>query len=270
MNQTPGGASRAARGRPTAVLAARNVSIRIGGRDLVKELTLELSPGQFVAVLGRNGSGKTLTLHTLAGMREPHRGTVTLNGKPLQQLGRRAVARSIGLLTQDFEDGFAGSVLESVLISRHPHLALWQWETAEDDRLANEALAALDLTALTQRRTDTLSGGERRRVAVAGLLAQQPAIYVLDEPTNHLDPHHQLAVLSLFHELTRRGHSVIAALHDATLAARFADRAVLLFGDGRWVAGPARETISARALAELYLTPMEEIEKNGRRIFTPA
>jgi iron complex transport system ATP-binding protein len=112
-----------------------------------------------------------------------------------------------------------------------------------------------------------MSGGERRRVAIASLLAQKPGVFLLDEPTNHLDPHHQLAILGLFKELTRNGSTVIASLHDPTLAARFADRALLLFGDGRWRAGTTEEMLTAESLSDLYLTPMQETIINGHRVF---
>lgn len=180
------------------------------------------------------------------------------------------MAQRLGLLAQDLEQSFVTTALEAVLIGRHPHLALWQWESDEDGRIAREALAAVDLTAFAGRRTDTLSGGEMRRVAIAALLAQDPSLYLLDEPTNHLDPRHQLAILTLFRELTRSGRTVIATLHDPTIAARFADRALLLFGDGSWRAGPAEELLTAANLSELYQSPMLEFEKDGRRIFVSA
>jgi iron complex transport system ATP-binding protein len=236
----------------------------------VNELSVEFAAGEVVAILGCNGSGKTLTLHTLAGLRPAHAGEVYLGGIPYEKLKRRSIALRLGLLAQDLEDAFVTTALEMVLIGRHPHLALWQWETAEDERIAREALAAVDLAEFAERRTDTLSGGEQRRVAVAALLAQRPQVYLLDEPTNHLDPHHQISVLSLFRKLAAGGSTVITTLHDATLAARFADRVLLLFGDGRWSAGPVREVLTAESLSALYASPMMEIEKDGRRVFISA
>src|SRR5690348_15826798 len=236
-------------------LAARGLTIRAGGRLLVRELDLELRPGELLAILGRNGSGKTLTLHALAGLGAPASGEVLLNGTPLRRLGRRAVAREIGILTQDREEGLPATVLESVLIGRNPHLRPLQWETAADQRIAEECLERLDLGAFAERKLETLSGGEQRRAALAALLAQDPTIFLLDEPTNHLDPHHQIGVLELFRELTRTGRTVAATLHDPTLAARFADRVLLLNGDGRWRAGSVQEVLTAGALEELYLTP---------------
>ena len=102
---------------------------------------MQFAAGELVAILGRNGSGKTLTLHTLAGLRVPDGGEVLLDGTPIPELSRRAVALRLGLLPQDLEDAFVTSALDTVLIGRHPHLSLWQWESAADERLAHEALA---------------------------------------------------------------------------------------------------------------------------------
>ena len=261
------GTTRAAR---APGLAAAKVSVRAGARLLVQELSVQFAAGEIVAILGRNGSGKTLTLHTLAGLRAPAQGEVSVDGVPLPHLSRRALALRLGLLPQDLEDAFVTSAIETVLIGRHPHLALWQWETAEDERLAQQALTAVDMADFAARRTDTLSGGEQRRVAVAALLAQQPGIFLLDEPTNHLDPHHQLAVLGLFRRLADSGRTVVTTLHDPTLAARFADRVLLLFGDGRWSFGPSATTLTASALSELYVTVMLELGQDGRRVFVSA
>lgn len=247
------------------------MSVRVATRALVNELSVEFAPGEVVAILGCNGSGKTLTLHTLAGLRPPHGGSLHLDGAPFEQLKRRAIALRLGLLAQDLEDGFVATALEVVLVGRHPHLALWQWETADDERIAREALATMDLAGFAERRTDTLSGGEQRRVAVAALLAQQPGVFLLDEPTNHLDPHHQIKVLGLFRGLAaHQGSTVITTLHDPTLAARFADRVLMLFGDGRWSIGPVGEALTAESLSALYNSPMIEIEKDGRRVFVSA
>jgi iron complex transport system ATP-binding protein len=251
------------------MLAARALEVRIGARTLVHELSLELAPGELVAILGCNGSGKTLSLHTLAGLRAPAAGAVLLDGRPLGLLRRRELARHIGLLAQDREEGLTMTVLESVLIGRHPHLAALQWEGEPDRQIALACLARVDLAGLAARSTDTLSGGEQRRAAIAALLAQDPAIFLLDEPINHLDPRHQLGVLELFRELTRAGRTVVATLHDASLAARFADRALLLFGDGRWLAGTVADALTASNLSALYQTGMRELQARGERIFMP-
>ena len=248
-------------------LCARSLTISVGSRCLVRDLTLEFPRGEIIALLGRNGSGKTLTLHTLAGLREVQSGEVRLDGASMQSLSRRTVAQRLAVLTQDTEEGFATTALESVTIGRHPHLKLLQWDSAEDRQIAADSLAQVGLADFAHRLTDTMSGGERRRVAIASLLAQRPQVFLLDEPTNHLDPHHQLAVLGLFRDLASSGCTVIASLHDPTLAAKFADRALLLFGEGSWRAGAAEEVLTASVLSELYLTPVQEILANGHRVF---
>jgi iron complex transport system ATP-binding protein len=256
--------------RALAGLAACSLGIRAGTRQLVTDLSVEFRAGEFTAVLGRNGCGKTLTLHTLAGLRRPQQGLVRLDGAPLDRLRRRAIAQRLGVLMQDLEESFATTALEAVLIGRHPHLQSWQWETAEDERLAREALVRMQMESFAERLTEGLSGGERRRVAIASLLAQAPGVFLLDEPTNHLDPHHQLAVLELFRAQANAGRTVIATLHDPTLAARFADRVILLSGDGRWVEGPTQQTLTTAVLSELYLTPIIEIAAPSHRVFVSA
>ena len=132
------------------------------------------------------------------------------------------------------------------------------------------SLGEVGLAELEARTLESLSGGEQRRVAIAALLAQDPAVFLLDEPTNHLDPQHQLAVLGRFRALAAAGHTVVATLHDPTLAARFADRALLIYGDGRTVSGPAGQVLTAQSLSELYQSRMLELTAGDRRVFVGA
>lgn len=249
------------------LLETRQLNIRAGGRMLVEDLTLAVRGGEFMVILGRNGCGKSLTLHALAGLGKGSSGDIRLAGASLSELSRRQIARRLGLLPQDREEALALTAFESVLIGRHPHLPFWQRESAADLDIVRRALARLQLADCADRLLPSLSGGEQRRTGMAALLAQQPVIYLVDEPTNHLDPHHQIEILGLLRELSDAGAAVIAALHDPTLAARFADSALLLYGDGRWRAGPAASALNAADLSALYLTPIAEIEILGRRAF---
>jgi iron complex transport system ATP-binding protein len=237
-------------------LTATGLAIAAGERMLVQNLSLSVHRGEFLAILGRNGSGKTLTLHALAGLSTPHSGRVLLDGEDLTLMPRRWIAQRLGLLLQDREESLALSALESALIGRHPHLKFWQREGEQDLAIAQAALRRVGLADFARRSVATLSGGEQRRAAMASLLTQQPQIYLLDEPTNHLDPHHQIEVLEIFRALCREGASVIATLHDPTLAERYADRALLLYGDGRYRLGPVAEVLTAEELSALYLTPI--------------
>lgn len=240
-----------------AVLACSGLTISVPGRNLVSNLEFDLQQGEMLAILGPNGVGKSLTLHTLAALRAAVHGTVELLGKSVAQLTRSEIARQLALLPQHAEDVFPATVMETALIGRHPHIGRFHWESENDRQIALQSLDDVDLANLSDRDVTTLSGGERRRLAIAQVLAQEPTIYLLDEPTNHLDPQHQLAVLQLFRTRKDDGASIIASLHDVNLAARYADRCLLLFGDGRWELGSTAETLSGENLSRLYATRME-------------
>jgi len=251
-------------------LRCTSLDVAVPGRRLVEKLSFEAHRGQFIAVLGENGVGKTLTLHTLVGLRAPDAGEIHWLDRGVHDWPRRELARTLGLLAQNSEDPFPTNVLEAAVMGRHPHIDFWRWESEEDYEIARRCLASVDLAGLEQREVQTLSGGERRRLAIATVLTQEPTVYVLDEPTNHLDPHHQVDVLTLFQDRVRSGALVIASLHDATLAARYADQALLLFGDGQWLYGSSEQVLTAANLSRLYQTPMEEIVHRGRRVFIGA
>jgi iron complex transport system ATP-binding protein len=248
-------------------LAARALDVAVAGRTLVRALAIEARGGDFIAVLGMNGVGKTLTLLTLAGLRAPAAGTVLLDGRDLAGWPGRERARRLALLPQVTDDPFPSTVFDTALIGRHPHLPFWQWEGAEDHARARAALAAVGLDALATRDVTSLSGGERRRLDVATLLAQDAAVCLLDEPANHLDPRHRREVFALFRARADAGGLVFATLHDATQAARYATRALLRFGDGRWEFGEADEVLSGASLTSLYDVPVEEIGWRGGRVF---
>ncbi len=253
-----------------ALLRTEQLTVRVGQRTLLTELSFSLRGGEFLAVLGLNGCGKSLTLLTLAGLRAADGGEIWLGGLPLAGMRRRAVARRLGLLPQDREEALPLTALEASLLARHPHLRSWETTGAADRDIAAAALQRMGVLDTAGRLLSSLSGGEQRRAAMAALLAQQPQVYLLDEPTNHLDPHHQMQVLQLFRELCAGGAAVIATLHDPSLAERFADRVLLMYGDGRWRLGPTREILGAAALSALYGTPMCELGEPGRRAFLPA
>lgn len=248
-------------------LGCTQLVVEVAGRTLVRDLELTIGGGSVTAILGCNGAGKTMTLHTLAGLRAPAHGGVTLDGELLVSWPRRELARKLGLLTQTTEDPFPSTVLDSVLVGRHPHIDFWRWESDADRAIARAALAAVALENLTEREVDTLSGGERRRVALATLLAQNPDVFLLDEPINHLDPHHQLDVLKLLREKAHEGRTVVMSLHDAGLAARFCDHALLLFGNGEWLSGPTAEVLTPQTMTKLYGVAVREIAWAGGRTF---
>jgi len=252
------------------LLDCNGLDVAVGDRLLVRKLQFTLQAGDFVALLGPNGVGKTLTLKTLAGLRAAAAGQIRLRGDPLDSLDRRSVARRLGLLLQEQADAFPATVLEMARLGRHSHRGFWDWHDREGLALARAALARMDLQGLEQRLAGGLSGGERRRLALSTLLVQDPELFLLDEPMNHLDPAHRFTVLQTFRELAERGRGVIACLHDPALAARYANRCVLLFGDGRWEFGPRDELLTPQRLEELYATPFRRFTADDDEVLLPS
>ena len=255
----------------TALLSVGDLDVNIGSVRVAAGLGFDLAAGERLAILGRNGTGKTTLLSTLAGLRKAEAGSVSLCGESYETLGPRRAAQLRGLLPQGHLDAFQSTVLETALIGRHPHLGRWAWEGREDERIAREALAAVDLAGLGSREVHTLSGGERQRLAIAALLAQQPQVYLLDEPLAHLDLNHQIAVLELLSRRARAdGVGIVMVLHDINLALRYADRALLLFGESRTLEGPVEAVLTAESLSRLYGHPLRELRDGGARHFVPA
>lgn len=252
----------------SALLETRGLRVSVPGRVLVDALDCAIGPGEFIALLGGNGAGKSLLLRTLAGLRAPSSGQVRLAGADLHRLPRRDIARQLGFLPQDPEAPPQGSVHETVLLGRFAHLGFWQQVGAEDAARVERALRAVGLAALAGRELASLSGGEQRRAAIARLLVQAPAVYLLDEPTNHLDPAQQIGVLQGLRDLARAGAAVVASLHEPNLALRFADRVGLLAGDGEMEL-VATGTLATSHLARLYGLRYAESRLGAQRFMAP-
>lgn len=251
-----------------SVLTASRLTVGIGATQVLQGLDLQLEAGQCWGLLGLNGSGKTTLLHTLAGLRPQAAGELVLLGRPLAAWPARRLARERGLMPQDTLDPFPMSVLEAVLAGRYPHADGLGGDSAADIAIARAALAELGLADFAERDCATLSGGERRRVACATLLAQQPRLYFLDEPTNHLDPHHQILLLDRLTARRAAGATVVMSLHDPNLAARYCSHVLLLLGEGEALAGPAT-LLTGAVLTRLYRHPLQEHAIAGGRVFVP-
>lgn len=234
------------------LLTAENLTLAVPGKVLCRGLSLSVQPGECWAILGCNGSGKTTLLHAMSGLNAPAEGTVALDGKPLSGYPRREVAREIGVLLQDESQGFWGTVLEYVLLGRHPH-------GDEDLDAARAALQRCGVAEMAGRHVATLSGGERQRVRIAQLLAQAPRLYCLDEPMQHLDLRHQGEMMALFRELAQRdGGAVAMVLHEPWWAVRYCTHALLLFDDGQTLGGAAPTVLTGENLEKLYGCPTIE------------
>jgi len=230
-------------------LRADNVGWSVDGQVIIDGISLDLPAQGTLGLIGPNGSGKSTLLRLLAGLRTPSQGSVSLDGRPLAQWPRKAVARRVALVEQHAGTEVDIRVQDIVRLGRTPHRgALSAW-TQEDQAIVEQALARTGLGALRLRSWHSLSGGERQRTQIARALAQGPSELLLDEPTNHLDIQHQLQLLQLIQGLPV---TCVMALHDLNLAAMFCDRLVLL-QQGRVVAsGSPEQVLTAGRVAQVY------------------
>ena len=253
------------------MLTINGLTVRLGGRTILDRASASLPGKSRVGLIGRNGAGKSTLLSVLAGLRAPLSGEVRVKGASYAEHGARRSALIRGWLPQSRGDAFASTVLETVLVGRHPHLERWGWESAQDAQIVRRALAAVDLTGFEQRDIQTLSGGERQRVAIATLLAQAPQLYLLDEPIAYLDLKHQIAMLDLFSASASENKAAVAmVLHEPALAWRYSDRVLLIHGDGLTEYGPTQEMLTAERLSALFQYPLHALECDGRVSFIPA
>ncbi|NEW69703.1 ABC transporter ATP-binding protein [Streptomyces rhizosphaericus] len=236
-------------GETASGLRADRVSRRTDGRLIVDGITLTLRPGETVGLLGPNGSGKSTLLRLLAGILAPSAGVVTLDGRALPQVGRRATARRIATVEQHAHTQTELTVREVVALGRIPHRRAWASADAADTRAVDAALERSGLTGRAGQSWHTLSGGERQRTQIARALAQEPRELLLDEPTNHLDIQHQLDLLDLVVGLPI---ATVIALHDLNLAAMYCDR-LLVLREGRVVAeGTPGEVLTPSLIKRVY------------------
>jgi iron complex transport system ATP-binding protein len=253
-----------------ASLSLANLYLHIAGRTLCQPFSLELHAGQRWAVLGVNGAGKSTLLHCLAGLREPTAGQVSLNQRRLADWSRHALSQQLAMLLQQTDAPLSGTVLDYVLLGRHPHLRAFAWETAADIQIAQHSLRSVDLADYAQRDITTLSGGERQRLAIALVLAQQTAVLLLDEPVNHLDIRHQQQLLAHLSTLaTQQQKLLVMALHDVNLARRYCDHALLLFADGTTAAGKIEVMLDSAMLSRLYAYPVTLVETAAGGVIVP-
>lgn len=233
------------------VLKGRHISVRFGKTPILRDVSFSLNAGEWVAVVGPNGAGKTTLLRTVAGL-IPYSGQVILQERPLKEWSSRERARRLAFVRQNQEISFGFTVMEFVLLGRSPHRGWLEAFNPEDVQIAERVLESVALSGYEGRRLSELSGGEYQRVRLAQVLAQDPEVLLLDEPTTHLDIHHQLDLLVRVRELANEGRTILSAIHDLPLAARFADR-ILVLHDGNLVAdGKPKEILTPDLIRDVF------------------
>lgn len=254
----------------SALVKVRDLGLSIADKIFCQNLQLDIEAGQTWAILGPNGVGKTTLLHTLAGLRQPDHGIVHYGDHPIGQWHRRERARYAGILLQETELMFPTAVYDVVLSGCFPHRQqTWRVTHTENDTVLS-ALQSVGLREFAERDFNSLSGGEKRRVAFAALLAQNPRVWFLDEPGNHLDLRHHMEVCTITRQRVHK-HQGAALLvsHDVNMATRFCDHCILLFGAGKVLTGTRDEVLHEDNVSELYQWPVKRIAEGANILFAP-
>ncbi len=231
---------------------ARSLRVSLKGREVLRGLDLAAEPGRLTAIIGRNGAGKTTLIKVLAGLVAPRAGTALLDGADIGAWERGRLARALAYLPQERLVHWALTARAVVALGRLPYQPFGAGESAADRAAIDAALAAMDVDHLAQRPVPELSGGERARVLVARALAQDPRILLADEPAAGLDPAHQLTLFQHLAALAAAGRTVIVALHDLSLAARFCHTIALVHEGRTLAAGPPESVLTPGHLAAAY------------------
>jgi len=254
----------------TAALALTGISVRLGRRDILDDVSLTVSAGQITAIIGPNGAGKSTLLAVAAGQLTPAAGSVCLGEDDLHRLPVREAARRRAVMPQDSTVAFGFTVREVVALGR----SAWRRSGADDARVVDDALARVGLTAFAEREVPTLSGGERQLTALARVIAQATpvgaeSVILLDEPTSAMDVAHAEATLTLMRELAADGAGIVIVLHDLDAAAAYADRLVLMQHGGVRAVGSVAEVCTPELLSEVYGTPIDVFRHADRLRVTP-
>lgn len=252
-----------------AFLTAQGVSVRLSGRTVLNDVTLELSPGHLVALVGPNGAGKTTLLRAFAGL-VPSDGAIHVGGDALSALPLRERARRFGYLPQGHVVHWPLPARDIVALGRYPHGATDPGRlTPRDSEAVLRAMQAADVVEFSDRRVTELSGGERSRVALARVLAVEAPVILADEPTASLDPRHQIDVMKTLRTAADQGTLVIVVTHDLGLAARFADTVLVLSEGGLVSQGAPSQALSEQVMGEVFRISAYRAEYRREAVIVP-
>ncbi|NCG51177.1 ABC transporter ATP-binding protein [Serratia fonticola] len=230
-------------------IAAENITWSVGKKTIVNNISLSVSNGETVGLLGPNGCGKSSLLRILAGLRRPHSGTVTLDGQNIAQITKKQLARRVAFVEQHGMTEANMRVVDVVKLGRIPHHSPFSnWSTQDDDTVT-AALQRVDMLSKSEQGWQSLSGGERQRVHIARALAQSPTEILLDEPTNHLDIRHQIQLMKLVSELPVTS---IVAIHDLNHASMFCDSLIVMQQGQIVAAGSPQEILTESLLWDVF------------------
>ena len=256
----------------SAGMSARDLCVRIAGREILHGLNAQITAGRRTAIVGPNGAGKTTLLRTLAGLNRRYTGEILLDGKELGSFSEKALARVRAILPQERAAAQGLTVEQLVTYGRFAHAGLFQTRAGAEDRAAVAwAMETAHVSAFAEREVHTLSGGERQRVFLAMALSQRPRLLLLDEPTTYLDVAHQLRVMEIITNLNRdSGITVLMVLHDMAHAMQYADDIVLMRKGAIVATGTPADVLTKQRIADVFGVRVEIFTNSlGVRVPSP-
>lgn len=251
-----------------SAVRAENLSVHFNGRKAVDDASLQLGAGALIGLIGPNGAGKTTLLRAIANL-VPFTGDVYLKNENIAAIDRRHLARRLAYMPQGHEVYWPLTAARVVALGRLPHLPAFRRPSLEDIRIIREVMKSTDTHTFAERNVMTLSGGERARVMLARALAVDAEILMVDEPVAALDPYHQLQIMSLLRDLTKRGTTIIVVTHDLTLAARFCHQLVLMHAGKIVAQGETQDVLKDDNLNTAYNIDTFRTEQDGQPIVIP-
>jgi iron complex transport system ATP-binding protein len=252
----------------SSLLQTVNLDIEIGNVQVCHNLNWTVNSNEVWGILGLNGVGKTTLLNTISGLHEATSGKILIQNKALDQWPQKALAQELGYLFQSLSHDFPQTVHEFCTDAMYPYINQWQNMSAHQLQIISDTLSVTEMTDKQDRLINSLSGGEKRRTEIAGLLVQNPRLWLLDEPVNHLDLRHQMHVMQvLIAAAQKRSGSAICIFHDPNLARRFCTHILLLKGNGNFETGITEKTLTAEKLTQLYQHTLIELQDNEKAAF---
>ncbi|MFN4217673.1 MAG: ABC transporter ATP-binding protein [Candidatus Bipolaricaulia bacterium] len=252
------------------MIRLENVQLGYDGRVVLRDLSLEIVPGEVFGLVGPNGSGKTTLLRAISGRLPPHAGAIYLDCRRLSELAPKELARELAALEQEISCSFDFTVREIVELGRLPHRQRWQRLSAQDREIVTRALALTHTLEFADRAIHSLSSGERQRVWLALALAQEPKVLLLDEPTAHLDLNYQIEIMELIRSLAQGDLTVLVSLHDLNLALHYTDRIALL-SEGHVIAlGEPERVLTEELIGQAFRARVRIVDGTGEKYIVPS
>ncbi len=249
-------------------LKVKDVEFSYASVPILKNVCIELAESEMLSVVGPNGAGKSTLLRCIDRILSPQKGCILLDERDIKKMSRVELAKKVGYIPQSTTSIFSATVFDVVLIGRRPHIS---WRSSEEDtEKVLEILQMLNIEEFAMRDINELSGGQQQKVFIACALSQEPDVLLLDEPTSNLDIRHQLEVMDIIKNIViEKGIAAIMAIHDLNLAARYADRIIMMNSGKIFAAGNPASVLTPENIKHVYGVESEVMNKRGRLHIVP-